>query len=134
MSAGQASHGAPPAGTRLSAIGGTNDLGGLARVPLQGALAAALFAALAVMLLITGLHAAQVWTPPHRKCEEQHLRRPGRIRSFLRAPRSRRSSWRPPRFPAPRAVLGRPDGGARTGDRTNSSPGRTASPGGTGWR
>ena len=65
----------------------------------QAAFAAALLAALAVVLLITGLHAASVWHSALAAVREGRLlRQPGRLESFPRQPQhSRRSSSRRPR-------------------------------------
>ena len=58
----------------------------------QGALAAALFAALAVVLLITGLHAAHVWHSALAGCAGTAPAPAGRISLSLSSPTFRRSS------------------------------------------
>ena len=75
----------------------------------QAALAAALLAALAVVLLISGLHAAQVWHAALAGCQDgPRVRQPVAQRPRLHDARRRDVRG----AAAARAVLGRPDGGA----------------------
>ena len=75
----------------------------------QAALAAALLAALAVVLLISGLHAAQVWHAALAGCRTDH----GCGNPSLSGPCLHDARRRDVRgAAAARAVLGRPDGGA----------------------